>query len=195
MAAKPLPELALWTVNIAAGGVVSSNGYIKIASQDTVSFRNGAAFAVNIVFSSTFPAINGIQPNQSSAAIGGNPLNTTVDYTLYNANTGQPTGGPYAIEFGNGPLVVNISGMNTSPGAIAIPAGGQIQFHSDAVYNITWKYANGQPANVWSPQPSQVTAGVNAPQNALAGANGQSLAYTITNSGLTQGGGTIKVGS
>ncbi len=195
MAAKPLPDLALWTVHIATGGVVSSNGYIKIASLDTVSFYNGAAFPVNIVFTSNFSQISSLAPGQTSPAIGGSPLNVTVDYTIYNANTGQPTGGPYAVEFGTGPLVVHISNLNTTPGSIAVPAGGEIQFNSDAVYNITWKYSNGSPANVWSPQPTQVAAGLNAVQVALAGANGQSLAYTIAASALTQGGGTVKVGS
>lgn len=195
MAAKPLPELALWSVHIATGGVVSSNGYIKIASQDTVSFYNGAAFPVNIVFTSNFSQITSLQPGQTSPAIGGSPLNVTVDYTIYNANTGQATGGPYAIQFGMGPLVVHISNLNTAPGAIAVPAGGEIQFNSDATYNITWKYSNGSPANVWSPQPTQLAAGLNAVQVALAGANGQSLTYTIAATQLTQGGGTVKVGS
>ncbi len=195
MAAKPLPELALWTVQIAAGGVVSANGYIKIGSQDTVAFYNGASFPVNIVFTSNFSEIAGLQPGRTSAAIGGTTLNTTVNYTIYNANTGQPASGPYAIEFGTGPLVVRITNLNTSPGAIAIPAGGEIQFNSDATYNITWKYSNGNPANVWSPQPAQVSAGVNSTQLALAGANGQNLSYTITSTQLTQGGGTVKVGS
>jgi|1185.fasta_scaffold02018_2 hypothetical protein len=195
MAAKPLPELALWTVHIASGGVVSSNGYIKIASQDTVTFFNGAAFPVNIVFTSNFSQITHLQPGQTSPAIGGSPLNITVDYTIYNANTGQPSGGPYAIEFGTGPLIVHISNLDTSPGAIAIPAGGEIQFNSDATYNVTWKFANGSPANVWSPQPPQIATGVNQVQRALAGANGQSLVYTIAATLLTRGGGTVKVGS
>lgn len=195
MAAEPLPELALWNVHIAMGGVVSSNGYIKIASIDTVSFYNGAAFPVNIVFTSNFPQISNLQPGQTSPAIGGSPLNVTVNYTVYNANTGQATGGPYAVEFGTGPLVVHISNLNTSPGSIAVPAGGEIQFNSDATYNVTWKYSNGSPANVWNPQPGQIAVGLNGVQVALAGANGQSLTYTITASQLTQGGGTVKVGS
>jgi hypothetical protein len=196
MAARPLPDAATWPITIAPGGTVNSNQYLKVNSLDGVSFHNSATFQVNIVFSSLFPPINNLQPNTTSPVLGGvNPLNVTVDYNVFNANSGQQTGGPYAVEFGNGPLTVTISALNTSPDPIAIPAGGEIAFNSDAKYNITWKFANGQPANVWSPQPGQVSQGSNATQTALAGARGQTLTYTITAAAATHGSGTVKVGS
>ncbi len=195
MAAKPVPDLALWTVQIAPGGVVNTNQYMKIGSLDTVAFYNGAAFPVNIVFTSAFSSILNLQPGHTSAAIGGGTsLNTTVNYKIYNASTGLQTGGPYAIEFGIGPLIIAISALNTSPDPIAIPAGGQIAFNADKGYSIAWKIG-GNPVTVWSPQPTQVSAGLNATQTALAGANGQTLSYTIASLPLTQGGGTVKVGT
>lgn len=196
MAARPLTDAVTWPVTIAAGGVVNSNQYLKISALDGVSFHNSATFPVNIVFSSLFPPIDNLQPNATSPVLGGvNSLNVTVDYSVLNANNGLQTGGPYAVEFGNGPLTITISALNTSPDPIAIPAAGQIAFNSDAKYNISWKLGNGQPANVWSPQPTQVTPGANAAQTAMAGAKGQTLTYTISAATETRGGGTVKVGS
>jgi|SRR5579872_19378 hypothetical protein len=196
MAAEAIPELALWTVQVVNPGVVNVNPTMKIAATDTVAFRNGCTFAINISFSSMFPAILNLQPGQTSSPIGGGTLNTTVDYWIYNGSMPQKaTGGPYAIEFGTGPLIVSISGLDTSPGAIAIPSGGQIQFNCDVQYSINWTFQNGQSANVWSPQQNPLPAGKSDVMTALPGANSQSLKYTITASLDTRGGGTVNVGS
>lgn len=194
MAAKPVAFASIWQIQIALGGSVSSNGDIKIANSDGVSFRNNAGFPVNIVFTGVYGPINNLANGASASPNGGPGLNTTINYIIYNANSGQKTGGPYAIEFGQGPLVVTINALNTSPDPIVIPAGGQIQFQTDAQYNITWTMG-GQPANVWNPQPSRLGQGASQVQTALAGANGKALSYTITNAALTRGGGTVQVGT
>jgi len=195
MAAKPLPELALWTIDISPTGTVNSNGYIKINALDSIAFHNGAPFPVNIVFTSNFNEISDLQPGADSAAEGGtSSLNVTIDYSIYNANTQKITGGPYAVQFGNGPLTVNISSLNTSPDPIAIPNGGQIAFNSDEAYKIAWE-VGGQSATVWSPQPSKMSVGVNGTQTALPGGNGETVTYSITAPSNTQGGGTVHIGN
>ncbi len=194
MAAKPLPFATLWQIQIAVGGTVSSNGDIKILNSDSVSFRNNAGFPVNIVFTGVYSPINSLANGASESPNGGPGLNTTINYNVYNANTGQKTGGPYAIEFGQGPLVITVSGLSTSPDPIAIPAGGQIEFNCDVAYNIVWKFSNGQNANVWTPQLSRLPAG-STTLTALPGGNGQTVTYTISNVTNTRGGGTVGIGS
>ncbi len=199
-AARPLPDNALVTIPIQLGGTVpSANANMKLGPLDSVSFRNGAGFPVNIVMSNTLSSITNLLQGASSGAQGGStPLNVTVSYTIWNHNTGLQVSGPYSIQFGIGPLPIAITGDNTNPDPVAIPNGGQIQFtNNDSVtYTITWAMG-GQPANVWSPQPGTINQGLNTPpQTALAGANGQSVTYTITVKNTeTRGGGTVNVGS
>jgi hypothetical protein len=193
-AARTLPENALWTVTIQPGGTVSSaNGNMKIGPSDTVSFHNLAAFPVNIIFTNALTSIMGLTQGTSSGGKGGStPLNLTLNYKIQNSNTSQQTGGPYSIQFGIGPLPISIQSLDTEPDPIAIPAGGQIAFNADAKYTIVWKMGN-VAANVWSPQPGTVSAGQNNPQTALAGANGQTVTYTISASLETRGGGTVVI--
>jgi hypothetical protein len=198
MAARPLPDGALVTITIQSGGTVpSAYANQKVGSLETISFHNAASFPVNIVMTNTLATINGLGIGATSGAQGGStPLSVTLNYTIWNANTRQQTGGPYSIQFGIGPLPITISADSTSPDPIAIPPGGQVQFTTDDEYSIGWTLANGQPANVWSPQPTQLVEGLNAPpQAALAGGNGQTLTYTISDTSGTQGKGTVKIGT
>jgi len=200
MAARHLPELALWTLPIQLGGTIpSSDANMQIGSLDGISFHNGASFPVDIIFTNQFSPINDLAMNATSGAQkGATPLNLTLNYTIWNHNTGRQTGGPYSVQFGIGPLPISITTENTNPDPVAIPSGGQIQFtnnDSDS-YTIAWE-SGGQSANVWSPQPGVVSPGLNTPpQTALPGANGQSVTYTITVKGVeTHGGGTVNIGS
>jgi hypothetical protein len=192
--ARHLPDV-LVDISIAVGGTVSSNAYIKVGSLDSIAFRNNAGFPVNIVFTSTFPEIKNLPNGQTSPAQGGTTsLNITVNYVIQNANTGVQTGGPYAVQFGVGPLTVTITNDNTSPDPIAIPAQGTLVFNSDGKYGISW------PGNLWSPQPSTIYQGDGPPANpimtALAGANGMNVTYTLTPQLiLAQGKGTVKIGT
>ncbi len=194
--ARPLPDAALWTVTIQAGGTVpQSQANMKIGSLDSVSFHNMAGFPVNIIFTNELSSITDLAQGATSGAQGGStPLMVTVNYTIWNYNTGQQVAGPYSIQFGIGPLPISIAALTTSPDPIAIPTGGQIAFSSDAKYTIVWKM-NNVVANVWSPQPGTVSAGQNNPQVALAGANGNTVTYTITAAQGTRGGGTVQVGT
>jgi hypothetical protein len=166
---------------------------MKVSPADTISFHNLAGFPVNVIYTNALTSITDlIQGATSSPAGGSTPLNLTLNYKIENFNTGQPTGGPYSIQFGIGPLPISIQSLDTEPDPIAIPAGGQIAFNADANYTIAWKIGNAG-ANVWSPQPGTVSAGQNNPQTALAGANGKTVTYTISASPDTRGGGTVVI--
>jgi hypothetical protein len=198
MAARPLPGNALWTVTIQPGGTVpSANANMKVGPTDTISFRNLAGFPVNIVFTNALTSITNLLQGASSGGKGGSaPLNLTLNYSIQNFNTSQPTGGPYSVQFGIGPLPITISADTPSPDPIALPALGQIQFTCDGAYGVVWTFANGQPANVWSPQPSQFNQGLNTPpQTALAGGNEQTLSYTLSTGVAIRGKGTVKIGT
>lgn len=198
MAAEPVPLAALYDIDIQANGTVITNNNLKITNSDSIAFRNGAPFPVNIVFTSVFGPINGLQPNASQAPNGGPPLNTTINYTIYNATTGTKTGGPYCVQFGTGPLVVTIQNLNTSPDPITVPPGGEIQFVCDAKYSIEWLSKNA-PVTAWNPQPlmlyKNANPNPNPVQTALPAVYGQTITYRVANAGLTRGGGTVGIGS
>jgi hypothetical protein len=192
MAANPCPEVANWLIQVVNPGVVNTNRTLQIGPSDTVSFRNGCTFPINIVFSAGGFGTITLQPGQDSSALGGNNLNVTYNYWIEKGGT--VTGGPYAVQFGIGPLEIVIA--SATGGTVAIPNGGEIQFSSDAAYNISWTFAgNGQPANVWSPQPTQIPQGQSVVMRALAGANSQILNFALDSSIGVRGGGTVKVNS
>lgn len=191
MAANPRPEVANWLIQVVNPGVVNANKAIQIGPSDTISFHNGCTFPINVVFSAGGFGTVTLQPGEDSSALGGVNLNVTYDYWIEKGAT--VTGGPYAVQFGIGPLQVVI--VSATGGTVAIPNGGEIQFNSDASYGISWTFGNGQPANVWSPQPTQIPQGQSAVMRALAGANGQSLNFALDSSVGVRGGGTVKVNS
>jgi hypothetical protein len=199
-AARPLANYALLTIPIQLGGTVPlANENMKLRPLDSINFHNGASFPVDIIFTNQFTSIYNLPMGTPSGAQGGaTPLNLTLNYTIWNHNTGVQVAGPYSVQFGIGPLPIAITADNTNPDPVAIPKGGQIQFtnNDSAPYTIKW-YLAKQPANVWSPQPGSINQRLNSPpQTALAGANGQSVTYTITLQGTeTRGGGTVNVGS
>jgi hypothetical protein len=170
---------------------------MNLGPLDSIKFHNLAGFAVNIVFTNVFPTINNLANNSYSGTMGGTTaLNVTLNFKIVDAISGKTTGGPYAIQFGIGPLPITLSSLDTSPDPVAVPIRGQIQFTADVAYNIGWTIG-GQPApGVWAPQPTVINAGLNPPQTAQAGADAKSLAYAISYKNTeTRGGGTVKVGS
>jgi len=193
---KPGPD-TLWTIPIQAGGTLPA-GYQNLvaAPTDTIRFSNGAGFPVDIHY--TVPPLADIinlAMGASSPAAGGsssNQLNVTVNYWVVNHNNPNQKSGPYSVQFGNGPLLITITNDDTNPDPVTVPKNGLIQFYCDAQYSIHWT-----PPNVWTPEPGTLSQGTNVPpQKALAGANGQSLSYSIApKSRLTHGGGTVKIGS
>jgi hypothetical protein len=143
MAARPLPDAALLTITIQPGGTLpSANANQKLGPLDSVQFRNTAGFPVDIVMTNTLSSIQNLVQGGTSGAQGGStPLNVTLNFTILNHNTGQPTGGPYSIQFGIGPLPITITADTPSPDPIAIPIGGQIQFTADGSYRVGWTFA------------------------------------------------------
>ena len=191
MAANPCPEVANWLIQVVNPGVVNANKAIQIGPSDTISFHNGCTFSINIVFSAGGFGTITLQPGQDSSALGGVNLNVTYDYWIEKGSA--VTGGPYAVQFGIGPLEIAIA--SATGGTVAIPNGGAIQFNSDAAYDISWTFANGQPANVWAPQPTQIPQGPSVVMRAQAGANSQSLNFALDSNIAIRGGGTVGVGS
>ncbi len=195
---RPTPDAALYQITIAPGGTVTSNQNLKITNQDSIAFHNNAGFPVNIRFTSVFNPINNLQQNTSAAPNGGPALNTTINYVIVNANTGVQTGGPYCVQFGVGPLTINIANLETSPDPISIPPGGEIVFVCDATYSIAWT-SNKLPVTAWTPQPLKLYANAvpnpNPVQTALPAVYGQTVTYTIANSVETRGGGTVVIGA
>jgi len=196
-AARPLPQGVLRNIPISPGGSIPpASQSLKISPYDSFNFTNGAGFAVRIIFNTQFSNVD-LGVGATSAEDGGNgsALNLTVSYNVYNvANPTTPTA-TGCVQFGIGPLAVAMDASHLNPAPFAIPAGGQIQVSADGTYKVTWTFANGSPANVWSPAITPVHAGQNPVQNALAGANSQTLKYTFVTAALVQGGGTVKVGS
>jgi hypothetical protein len=195
--ARAYPEAVLWTIQIQSGGTVPpANANMKLGPTDSISFHNGATFPVDIVFTNEFSSIYDLGIGVNSGPQGGSTsLNLTLNYTIWNHNTGQQVAGPYSVQFGIGPLPISIAALNTSPDPIAIPTGGQIAFNSDARYDIVWKLNGVVTPGLWSPQPPTVSAGQNNPQTALAGANGNTVTYAITAAQGTHGGGTVNIGT
>lgn len=192
--AKRKTEEALWDLIISATGQLptSESPDVQIGNNDTIEFTNNAGFPVSIHFTTSsgavFNSIQGLANGATSQAQSPQQTNVTVNYTITNLNT-QQVSAPYGIEVGVGPLRINISAAQPMPKVISIPAGGQIQFQSDAKYSITWN-----PPNVFNPNPNQVIKGLNPAQTEV-GSSINSATYTLVSVSLTQGGGTVKIGS
>lgn len=192
--ARQLHQEALVDITIAVGGTVSQNAYIKVGQLDSIEFTNNAGFPVDIIFTGTLTNISNLLNGKTSGPQGGNQaLNVTVNYVVKNHNTGQQTGGPYAVQFGVGPLTVTMTSDSPSPDPIAVPAGGTLLFNADANYTIQWSQAG-----LWSPQPTQINQGGGPPTNpimtAQPGANGLNVTYNTSPRALP-GKGTVKIGS
>jgi hypothetical protein len=185
---------ALWDLTINATGQMptSPSPDVQIGNNDTIEFTNNAGFPVMIHFTTSSGVVFNNVPNlgvgATSTAQSPQQSNVTVNYTITNLNN-QQVSSPYGIEVGVGPLRINITGAQPMPKVISIPAGGQIQFNSDAKYDIAWT-----PPNVFNPNPNQVAAGMNPPQTEI-GSSINSASYTLKTPTLIQGGGTVKIGS
>jgi hypothetical protein len=180
-------------ITISTSGTVSASqqNLAHLADNSTVQFTNDAPFTVELKFSAEFGNVV-IARGSSSSELSASEV--TVTYTIYNAVTNQPTGGPYSIQWGNGPLAINISGVTPTPPSASVAVGGTIQFSSDSDDGIGWTYTNsGSSANVWSPQPGSVTSGQNGKQTALPGVAGN-FTYSLSSTPGSVGKGTIKIG-
>src|SRR5579871_1989810 len=98
----------LITITISPNGQVSgSQGYLQISNSTQIQFNNTATFPVNVVFTGLFGTVP-VPPHGPNSA----PLSTSgnaVNYVIKRQDNGMQTGGPYAIQWGNGVLVVTIT--------------------------------------------------------------------------------------
>jgi hypothetical protein len=183
MAAEPLPEVASRTLKILSTGAIDpGDQYLRVGAEESICFENTTNFPVDIRFTGgVFANINGLAPMSTSPYLGGrSPLKVATNYRIYNANTGQETGGPYVVEFGNGALTIQISGSIPDPNYAVIPRGGKIAFDDlDASdYKINWT-SNGHAIHAWNPDPPKVSHGHNGDQTALPAADGKLLKYYL----------------
>jgi hypothetical protein len=187
-------------LNVTTDVTISTTGTVAPAQQNlaqladgsSVQFQNDAPYPVNLEFTAEFGEVP-IARGKSSGDLSASEV--TVNYTIYDALTNQPTGGPYSIQWGNGPLTIDIAGVTPSPASASVAEGGKIQFDSDSEDGIQWTYTvGGGTANVWNPQPTDVASGENGEQTALPGVQGN-FTYTLSSTVGTNGKGTIKIGS
>lgn len=158
---------------------------------DSIEFVNNTTYAVSITFTTTsgivFANIASLGPGQNSGQVSPNMNNVTVDFTITSL-TGGGASSAAGIQVGTGPLRINILADNTNPDPVSIPNGGQIQFHPDASYQISFT-----PPNAFTPAVSTVSP-TSSP--VLTATNLARLAtYTLVGRDDTKGKGTVKIGS
>lgn len=160
---------------------------------DTIEFVNNTTYAVSIAFTTTggvvFGNIASLGPGQNTGQLSPNINNVTVDFTITNLSGGGASS-PAGIQVGTGPLRINILADNTSPDPVSIPNGGQIQFHPDASYQISFT-----PPNAFTPALSSITP-TNSPVLTATNLTRQAT-YNLVGPGIegTKGKGTVKIGS
>ncbi|HXM10214.1 MAG TPA: hypothetical protein VN946_09735 [Terriglobales bacterium] len=123
-------------------------GYILTATQNSVTFTNNATSPVSIAFTPS-----DILTDISNLAVGGTsaaqtmPASASVNYCV---TVGAVVNGPFAIQSGNGFMVVMVRGSagneNCNPNLVAIPLGGNLQMQpaiSTDGYTVNW--TDGDP--------------------------------------------------
>ena len=145
--------------------VIGANGQMpttqtpdgEIGNTDSIEFTNNAPFPISIRFTISggvvFNNIATLAPSATSQTQTPQQSNITVNYTITNLNNTSQVSTPYGIEVGSGPLRINISSAQPTPKVISIPTGGEIQFNSDARYNIVWN-----PPNCFNPNAIESSA-------------------------------------
>jgi hypothetical protein len=161
-------------------------GCILTAAQNSVTFTNNGTSPVSIAFNPT-----GILTNISNLAVGGTsaaqtmPASGSVNYCV---TVGAAVNGPYAIQSGNGFMVVTVSGSvgneNCSPHSVAIPLGGNLQMQpaiSADVYDVGW--TDGDPFT----DPIKTVDSVSHTDDSSDGTG--EYPYTVTKTSIQGGGG------
>jgi hypothetical protein len=185
--ARVLPEAQVEVIISPTGTVTTPD--IGLPVGGSFYFYNNAPFPVQISFTSTFNTINLAAGASSSPITAPGSANFTVNYGIRNNNNNQVTGGPYGIQFGNGPMAITIQGGDSTPGTISIPNGGSVQFTSDAKYNINWSQTG-----IFSI--TELVQGVNPVATAQSLPASTSVNYTLSpRLQGTRGGGTVKINS
>jgi len=180
------------TINIpiAPGGTISNQGYLWVADNTSITWSNSSPTEFDIVVTIGGSQTIRVPARSTSASISAS--GSAINYVVQ--QNGRQVAGPYCIQWGNGALQVSVS-ANSAEFSIAVPTTtpsftGNIQFLSDAEYQISWS------ANVWAPQPANIypTPPGNPVQQARLGSNGP---VSCSFSGLAKvpAKGTVHVGS
>jgi len=176
-------------ITISPSGTISNaQGYLAVDDDTQISWENTGTQQLNIVF--TIGMNNGsisVPGHNTTAPISNSE--TAVNYVIKNA-AGIQLSGPYCIQWGNGVLGISVT-ANSQAFTVAVPANvGNIQFTSDAEYEISWS------ANVWSPQPPKVYPAPtgNSIQTARPGATSP-VTCSFFNANNVPGNGGVHIGS
>jgi hypothetical protein len=194
LAARKLDDV-LYDVSITDNASTPVSGYLNIVMglTDSIEFTNQTTYPVSITFTTTsgnvLSSIATLPAGSTSAAQSPQMNNVTVNYTITNLTAGK-TSTPCGVQVGVGALRINILAANTNPDPVSIPRSGQIQFHPDVSYQITFTPPNAftPTINSISPPSSPVLTATNLAPLAT---------YTIKGGGPkdSNGKGTVKIGS
>lgn len=177
---------------------------VKMAATDQIVFGNSpsSSAAIQLVFAANPPGVANppgpvlfnnvtLSPGQGTGNLTPLAANGSVNYTVLVG--GAAVGEVYAVQVGNGPLYVTVSGTTCTPQTIAIPLQGSAEFYSiDGVnHTITWNTSNGNPfpglSNIYAlANPLTKAYTTSSPVNPYG--------YMVGPSPLaTGGGGTVKI--
>lgn len=189
--------------------VITSNGEaqqpdINMGNSDSLTFYNGAPFAVSIQFlcanGPVFDDITRIDSGKSSTAQYPQIPQITTDYQITNLNTQMPQG-PYGIQVSNSnhpapalliPITNGFAPTDPDLQTVSIPQEGWIQFDLDVAYTITW---NPQGVFPTPTPPTPIGPGLSPPYQAPTGNQVNTTVYTLNSvsiEGIT-GHGTVKI--
>lgn len=191
MAARVIPfedSDTVQNISITATDAIPE-GCILTALQNSVTFtNNNASSPVSIAFNPTgiLTDISNLTAGSTSAAQA-MPASASVNYYVTVGGVVTPNG-PYAIQSGNGFMVVTVSGgigsETVSPDPVAIPLGGNLEMQpavSTHVYNVAW--TDGDPFTV----PITTADSTSHTDNSSDGTG--EYPYTVTRVSIEGGGG------
>ncbi len=190
----PLTNPVVITIS-PTGTITNAQGFQSVADGTQIEFSNTASIGFNLVFTAVFGTISA--PAQSTTTPPISASEVGVSYVIKRADNGAQTGGPYAIQWGNGALEVSIASATPDNDPVAVPLLGNIHFTAaDSSYTIVWKDKNNNTVTIWNQQASKINKSptTNPVQKALPQANGP-YTYTLTATNNVPGKGTVHVGS
>jgi hypothetical protein len=199
--------LGLTTIDIDInGGAEQPDVILTGGLNDTLTFNNYAPFPVDIkFFAANGPVFNNVEIAADEPQNGSqSPQQTqiTVNYNIYNHDTGLKTGGPYGVQVGVGtatnpaPLLIPVISGSPAPeqATISVPSSGWIRFNikDNVAYQISWDPP--APPDAFN-TPKTIGPGLTSAFQAKQGIPVNSAGYTLAAMAKTPGHGTVKIGS
>jgi hypothetical protein len=190
MAARVIPfedSDTVQNISITATDAIPE-GCILTALQNSVTFTNNATSSVSIAFNPTgiLTNISNLVACSTSAAQT-MPASASINYSVTVGSVVTPNG-PYAIQSGDGFMVVTVSGgigtETVSPDPVAIPLGGNLEMQpavSSHVYDVAW--TDGDPFTV------PITTADSTSHTDNSGNGTGEYPYTVTRVTIEGGGG------